>query len=195
MSDTDIYEETKRLVLRPVTEDDYNVFVSGYADCLPSKNRFDEGCFDTGFMTREWYAKLLERRRREAEEDYSYMLNVFRKQDGISVGYCDITPHYRENFQYARIGYTIHNPYWGMGYATETVAAMINIGFNTLSLHRLEAHVNLDNPASKRVLKKAGFAFECVRKAFILENGVWTDNEVYFINNNNWRGVIYPLRF
>ncbi len=55
-----------------------------------------------------------------------------------------------------------------------------------LHLHRLEAHVNLDNPASKRVLEKAGFSFECVRKGFILENGVWTDQEVWFINNHHW---------
>ena len=38
-----------------------------------------------------------------------------------------------------------------------------------------------------RVLLKAGFTFEGIRKGFILEDGVWTDNEIYYINNDNWQ--------
>lgn len=49
-----------------------------------------------------------------------------------------------------------------------------------LGFHRLEAHINLDNPASKAVVKKNAFQFEGIRKQFILENGIWTDNEIYY---------------
>ncbi len=179
-----IVAETDRLFIRPLVLDDYNHFLKGYQQSFPPKNRFDDGLFDTDFMTKEWYEGLLARRKREAETDYSYMFNIFRKADGASVGACNITPHLREDFQYARIGYTIHNQFWNNGYATETVCAMVKIGFEKLGLHRLEAHVNLDNPASKRVLQKAGFRFECIREKFILEDGVWTDNEIYFMNND-----------
>ena len=41
--------------------------------------------------------------------------------------------------------------------------------------------MNLDNPASQRVLSKAGFTREGVRKAFIFENGIWTDKLSYTI--------------
>lgn len=181
-----LYCETPRLVVRPLEPEDLAAFAAGYALCLPAQNRFDEGRLDTGFMTPAWFAGLLERRREEARRDYSYMLHIFRKADGRSVGYCDITPHRREDFQYARIGYTIFNPYWGQGYATKALQAIRQLAFGPLHLHRLEAHVNLDNPASKRVLLKAGFAFECVRKNFILEDGVWTDNEIYYLNNDSW---------
>ena len=115
-------------------------------------------------------------------EDYSYLFHIFCKEDGKSLGYCDITPHRRENFQYARIGYTIFNNFWGKGYATECVECLVKLGFGQLKLHRLEAHVNLDNPASKKVLKKVGFTYECIRKGFILEDGIWTDNEIYYRN-------------
>lgn len=179
--------ETERLIVRFLEKTDYNAFVKGYKNSLPSRNRFDEGCFDTSFMTFAWFDNLMERRSREAEADYCYMFNIFRKEDGLSIGYCDITPHRREEFQYARIGYTIHNQFWNKGYATECVGALIRIGFDILNLHRLEAHINLDNPASKRVAQKAGLCFECIRKAFIYEDGQWTDNEVYFINNENWK--------
>ena len=183
----DICAETKRLIIRPLTMEDYDAFVAGYRDSASPKNRFDEGNLDTSYMTRRWYEKLLERRKSEAERDWSYVLNIFRKSDGVSLGHCDVTPHRREAYQYGRIGYTLHNPYWGMGYGTETVKALIKIGFEDLNLHRLEAHVNLDNFASKRVLHKAGMMFECVRKGLVLESGTWTDNEVYYIGNDNWK--------
>ncbi len=174
---------TPRLVIRPVERGDFEAFAAGYRNCLPSRNRFDEGGFDTAFMTPAWFDRLLARRAEEAERDYSYMLNIFRISDGRSVGYCDITPHYRETFQYGRIGYTIHNPYWGMGYATEAVQAMVGLGFGSLGLHRLEAHVNLDNPASERVPCKAGFTFECIRRGFIWEDGAWTDQKIFCRTN------------
>ena len=183
----DIRAETKRLVIRPLTMEDYAAFVAGYRDSASPRNRFDEGNLDTSFMTERWYEKLLERRKSEAERDYSYVFNIFRKSDGASLGHCDVTPHRREEYQYGRVGYTLHNQYWGVGYGTETVKALIRIGFEALGLHRLEAHVNIDNLPSKRVLHKAGMIFECVRKGLILEAGHWTDNEVYYINNENWQ--------
>lgn len=177
----------KRITVRPLELSDYERFVLGYRSCLPSRNPFDEGCFDTSFMTRVWYEELLERRRREAGTDYSYMFHVFCNEDERALGYCDITVHMRENFQYARIGYTIFNNYWGQGYATECVECLTTLGFDFLNLHRLEAHVNPNNPASKRVLEKAGFAFECVRRGVVLEDGKWLDNEIYYRNNERWR--------
>lgn len=178
--------ETDRLTVRPVCPADYESFVSGFGNCGQARNRFDEQ-FDTDVMTREWFEALIKRRENEAETDYAYKFQIFDKETGRSLGYCNIYPHYREDFQYAHIGYAIHNNYWGNGYATECVGALIKIGFEQLNLHRLEAHVNLDNPASKRVLLKAGFTYEGIRKSFIYEDGKWTDNEIYYINNNNWQ--------
>ena len=183
----DIRGETAEIVVRPAMPGDYAAFVAGYAGCGPAKNRFDEGGFDTSFMTKGWYRDLLDRRAREAAADYCYLFHIFRREDGAALGYCDITTQFREDFQYAKIGYTIHNPYWGRGYATECVGLLVKIGFEQLSFHRLEAHFNLDNPASKAVLRKNGFQFECVRKGFILEDGAWTDNEIYYLNDPDWR--------
>lgn len=181
-----IYTETDRLIIRPVTQEDYLAFVAGYRDCLPPQNPFDEGAMDTGFMTREWFEELLLRRKRESDRDISYLLDAFRKSDGKAVGYCDITVHQRDCLQYGRIGYALHNPYWGQGYGTECAKALVQIGFAQLHLHRLEAHVALNNPASKNVLRKAGFALETVRQQFEYEDGVWKDREIYVRVNKCW---------
>lgn len=182
----DYSTETERLIIRPVTKEDYTAFVEGFGNCGKPKNRFDEQ-FDTDEMTREWFGALVERREREAAADYAYKFQIFEKSTGKSVGYCNVFPHYREDFQYGHIGYAIHNNYWGRGYATECVRGLVKLGFDDIGLHRLEAHVNLDNPASSRVLEKAGFTFECVRKGFIYEDGEWTDNKIYYINNDKMK--------
>jgi len=54
------------------------------------------------------------------------------------------------------MGYWIAKPYWGLGYATEACAAMVDIA-RTLGLPSLEGSHFLDNPASARVLEKLGF--------------------------------------
>lgn len=181
-----IIGKTKNLEVRALKTSDFEIWKKGFADQLPSRNKFDEGWFDTDFLTEEWYENKLKERADMAQKDYCYLLNVFRIEDGVSLGYCDITTHMREDFQYARIGYTIFNNYWGMGYGGELVKALIEIGFNDLNFHRLEAHINIDNEASKRTALKGGMEYECTRKAFIYEDGQWTDNEIYFIVNKHW---------
>ncbi|MEM7021847.1 MAG: GNAT family N-acetyltransferase [Pseudomonadota bacterium] len=57
----------------------------------------------------------------------------------------------------AELGYSLGRAYWGKGYATEAVRAMLEHA-RPLGLHQLEAYSFTDNPASARVLEKAGFA-------------------------------------
>ncbi len=54
------------------------------------------------------------------------------------------------------IGYWFGRPYWGAGYATEAVRALVSAARR---LGPLEAGHFVDNPASGRVLEKSGFAY------------------------------------
>ena len=176
--------ETERLTLRLLKKEDYEAFVAGYERCGPARNRFDEGRIDTTFMTRAWFSVLTARREKEAEADLSYLLHIFRREDGLAVGYCDVTPLARESFQSARLGYALHNPYWGRGYASEAVRALIGFSFDTLRLHRLEANVDPGNTASQRVCEKAGMEFECVRRGFFHDGTAWRDQNIYYVNSS-----------
>jgi RimJ/RimL family protein N-acetyltransferase len=60
------------------------------------------------------------------------------------------------------IGYWLGVPYWGQGYATEAVRALIDHAFTELALERLEAGARVSNPASRRVLEKCGFQWSGV---------------------------------
>ena len=56
----------------------------------------------------------------------------------------------------AEIGYWLGEPFWGRGIATEAVGAVSQYAFESFDLCRLEAGVFEWNPASMRVLEKAG---------------------------------------
>lgn len=59
--------------------------------------------------------------------------------------------------EHAELGYWIGKPYWGKGYATEAVLALIAHAFDDGGFDYLTAGHFTDNPASERVLRKAGF--------------------------------------
>jgi RimJ/RimL family protein N-acetyltransferase len=67
-----------------------------------------------------------------------------------------------ENEQHRRggLGYWCALDVWGRGYATEAVRAVIGYGFRRLALNKVHAECHGDNPASRRVLEKAGMTFE-----------------------------------
>jgi RimJ/RimL family protein N-acetyltransferase len=58
-----------------------------------------------------------------------------------------------------RLGYWIGRPWQGFGYGTEAAGAAVDAAFADPARDFVEAGVHLDNPASRRVLEKLGFAF------------------------------------
>jgi RimJ/RimL family protein N-acetyltransferase len=56
------------------------------------------------------------------------------------------------------VGYYVAKPAWGCGYASEALAAVVAWTRSELRAPRLVAGHFDDNPASRRVLEKAGFA-------------------------------------
>lgn len=80
---------------------------------------------------------------------------------------------------FCNYGYRIFNPHWNKGYGTEIAKIGLNIGFEKLKIHRIEASIDLDHKISQRIVKKIGMKKEGIRKKFWLENGKWTDQIIY----------------
>ncbi|MFD7959042.1 GNAT family N-acetyltransferase [Streptomyces ardesiacus] len=55
------------------------------------------------------------------------------------------------------LSYILRDDSWGHGYATHATHQVVTAAFTTAGLNRLEAMHHPDNPASGRVLAKAGF--------------------------------------
>ncbi len=77
------------------------------------------------------------------------------------------------------LGYWIGRPFWGRGYATIAGAAMLDIGFNNLGLHRINAHHYTRNPASGRVLEKIGMVREGLLRGHMKKCGRYEDCVAY----------------
>lgn len=62
----------------------------------------------------------------------------------------------------AEIGYWMFEPMRGKGIGTMAAKMITNYGFETLGFRRIEAAVDIDNIASQKLLKSAGYSLEGV---------------------------------
>ncbi|KOO43484.1 GNAT family N-acetyltransferase [Priestia koreensis] len=176
-----LHQETARLLIRPYETSDYENWLTQYENRLPAQHKYDEGKLDMSTCTREWFEEMIHKQTQMALNDEAYVFGVFHKRNGTHIGVMDMSTLMRDDFQWARIGYTIHNQFWEQGYGKESLQGTLELAFQQLHFHRIEAHINLDNRASINLAKSAGMKFECIRKAFTCENNEWVDNFVYYI--------------
>lgn len=67
----------------------------------------------------------------------------------------------------AELGYWTGVEHWSCGYASEAARAVIAFGFDSLGLERVEARHLVRNPASGRVMHKAGMQHEATLRAYL----------------------------
>lgn len=178
-----VIAETERLTIRPLQTTDYENWLKAYENRYPSQYRHDQGKIDMSECTLQWFHSQVNKQQELAFSDTAYVFGVFNKIEGTHLGMIDFSTLARDEFQWGRIGYTIHNQYWRNGYGKEAVSAALKLAFEQLKFHRLEAHINIDNTPSIKLIESVGMEFECIRKAFIYENNEWTDHLIYFKNS------------
>ncbi len=81
----------------------------------------------------------------------------------------------------AEIGYWLGEELWGRGIVSEAVRALSEWAFANFDLCRIFAGVLEWNPASMRVLEKAGFQFEARLRKAVTKEGVTMDDFIYAI--------------
>ncbi|KAF3457114.1 hypothetical protein FNV43_RR01771 [Rhamnella rubrinervis] len=108
--------------------------------------------------------------------------------DDKSIGLISVTVQPGCNRCRAEIGYVLGSKYWGKGITTYVVKLVVNaIFWEWPHLERLEAHVDVENFASQRVLEKAGFQRECALKKFCILGGKTRDMVLFsFLSNDEF---------
>ncbi len=69
-------------------------------------------------------------------------------------------------------GYVLARPLWGQGYMTEALVAAVEVAFSLPGVWRAWAYCDVANPASGRVMEKAGMRFEGVLRRWALHPNV-----------------------
>jgi len=106
-------------------------------------------------------------------------------KDGELIGAIGL--HIAPEHDRAELGYWIAVPHWGRGYATEAARAVVAFCFETLKLHRVQASHLTRNPASGRVLEKAGMKLEGIRRGAFKKWDVFEDIAGYAVLRPEWR--------
>ncbi len=85
---------------------------------------------------------------------FSWM--IIRRQDEQLLGMVTL----RMDTVKADLGYVLARPFWGQGYMTEAVKVVVDWAITQPAIHRVWATCDVDNPASARVMEKAGMQRE-----------------------------------
>lgn len=141
--------ETKRLFLRKLrAEDAESIFNNWASDSEVTKYvtwNVHRNLDETKAILDMWLA--------EYDNDNCYRYGIENKADGELIGMIDVVGYHHGN---PVIGYCSCRRYWGNGYMTEALGAVIDEltdnGFNQIVIEAAE-----DNVASNRVIVKNGF--------------------------------------
>ena len=74
----------------------------------------------------------------------------------------------RPNGFKADVGYVLARPHWGKGYATEALRAVVEWALGQRGIQRVWAVCDMENPASARVMEKAGLRKEGILRRWII---------------------------
>lgn len=147
---------TERLTLRAFTPDDLGDYLRMVRD--PEVQRhLGGGLVDlpNGKHAANWLRNI---NGRLLQSRTVFTWCVERAEDRAFVGRIDLGGFERKAA--AELSYYLAREAWGRGYATEAVRRVVAFGLDTLGLRRIQAAVLPENPASLRVLEKAGFIRE-----------------------------------
>ena len=136
---------------------------------------------DEHFYTLDGQQERIDRAVASAAEDTGYYFVILL--NGDIIGIIMLTEVVRWNLQSCWIGYFLDKKQNGKGYMTEAVRKVVNIAFNELKFHWLEAGVMPHNLGSIKVLLKAGFHKEGIAKQNVKINGKWQDHQTLAIIN------------
>jgi ribosomal-protein-alanine N-acetyltransferase len=112
---------------------------------------------------------------------------IVGKKTGALVG--AISLMIKREHRRAELGYWIALDCWNRGYATEASQRMVDFGFESLGLHRIEARHFLRNPASGRVMQKLGMLPEGVERDWAIKWDRFESLAVYSILEPEWKAA------
>jgi len=121
-----------------------------------------------------------------AEDGNGARLAIDRGSGDSFLGWIGLT-RWNPDYRSASLGYCLLKTAWGHGYATEAGHALLQWGFETLGLNRVQAETDTRNAGSARVLEKLGFVREGTLREDCIVNGEVSDSWVYGLLRRQWQ--------
>lgn len=147
--------ETGRLILRTLTEDDFDNL------CTILQDEKAMYAYEHAFSNEEvsaWLQNQLDRCRENGFGLYAVLL----KPEGIFIGQAGITMQPLNGETVPEIGYLFQRKHWNRGYATEAAIALKNYAYETLGLSKIYSIIRDSNITSQKVAVKNGMNPVCM---------------------------------
>jgi RimJ/RimL family protein N-acetyltransferase len=162
--------EGKHVNIRPLSQKDLDWFTD-WNNNPEYKGHFEPHEFFTQEEIERWY---------NSEKDDEWW--VIEDKKGNPMGQLVTGPQ----GDCYRLGYILHPNFRSKGYTTEAVKLLIDHLFNTKDIIRIQAECSPENKASIRVLEKAGFTYEGLKRKVVLIQGEYLDGAMYSILKYEW---------
>ena len=120
----------------------------------------------------------------EYQEDSTYHWGICLG-DGEIIGSVGVIMTAEYDFK-AEMGYCIGRRFWGLGYTSEAVRAVIDYMFANTDIERIEAYHSVLNPASGKVMANAGMRREGFAKHKYKSRDGFQDCDLYGIVREEW---------
>ena len=105
---------------------------------------------------------------------------IWHKGHEKVIGGCGFSHWDREHGR-AEVGYAIARYYWGHGFTSEAMHAVVRFGFEQAGLNRIEARCIPSHTPSQRVMEKCGLKFESLQKQHSFFKGGYQDLTLFVI--------------
>ena len=177
--------ETDRLILRKIDKEDYKQAYENWCSkeevtkYVTWSKHLDEN------ITKELYDKWI----LEYADNETYRWIIELKENNEVIGTIGVSKKFLE-YSTCELGYCLSDKYWNRGIMTEAVKRVIKFLFEDCEAKTVWAEFLENNPASGKVMQKAGMKYEGIlRKRVVDKEGKRNDLLVYSILESEYFGV------
>ena len=168
--------ETERLILRRISVNDAEEAFENWTNDPETAKFVTWDPHGTVEVTKELFTMWKE----EYNHEHTYRWVVYVKELDTIIGTIDVV-HQSNRERTCEIGYCYGSKFWGKGYATEALFKVIDFLLNEVRFDVVEAIHLITNPASGRVMEKAGMKYEATLRSRYIDPDTFerTDVKIY----------------
>lgn len=177
--------ETKRLILREVKQRD-QLSIRKNINNLKIARFMGSVSYPHSKKDADWFVNAcIKDQKKKPRKVYNFGITI--KPNNFVVGIVSFGDVDEFN-KTARLGYWLGEDYWRNGYMFEAAKKLIEFGFNTLKLRRININAQTQNNPSNNLIKKLGFRHEGTRikDNKVKSTGKIVDTNVYGMLKEEW---------
>ena len=169
--------ETKRLLLRPFIKSDYQAMYDNWASRPDNLLHVTWDAHQNPDTTMQSIARWV-----DCYQDLGFYKWAICLKETPEYAIGDISVVNKdEKINSCEVGYILGEDYWGQGLMTEALKAVLTFLLQEAGFNRVSAEFVTVNPASGRVMEKAGMSYEGTLRQAKFHKGQVKDYSIYSI--------------